>query len=110
MAQWTRQNEEDYLLSSSAQERGRTEALSEGWPHPTGTSTSTDQVATEDVTSNSIPDEDGGEVAQSSADAAAEGEEAQEDLDFDWDNMDAEMEAYLEEAGACESLECIDVV
>lgn len=103
MAQWRRESEEDYLLSSSAQNRGRTEALSEGWPHPAGPSTSTGQEKPEDTIPSSTIDAEGEpdpSTTQQDEDAGPRDEDGeQEDLDFDWDNMDAEMDAYLQEAG-----------
>lgn len=102
MGQWQRQNEQDYLLSSSAQDKNRTEALSEGWPHA---STSSPNSPSTDEGKKSIP-LSSEEVAPSEANVSQDSgvnempdEEQGDALDVDWDNMDAELDAYLEENG-----------
>lgn len=120
MAQWQRQNETDYMLKSSSQDKERTEVLSEGWPHPDGPSVEGgDKQQGEAIPNASL--ESASAAAQSSQTQEdhesflnAEGEEDEEQgdpLDVDWDNMDAEMDAYLEENGEpyCSSLDCTHV-
>lgn len=108
MAQWQRQNETDYMLKSSSQDKARTDVLSEGWPHPDGpTVEGADKKQSEAIPNASL------EAASAAAQPTkaedeedsflnAEGDEEEEQgdpLDVDWDNMDAEMDAYLEENG-----------